>query len=94
MNPKNLPRALELAELIKQTERALRDIVPLKNISPSKDDRYYKDGTYGLHLSNRKDGSGIHVDLSRYTGNKELIIIIESALQAQLKNFQDEVETL
>lgn len=94
MKLENLSRAVELKILIDQTEKALKEIVALKNISAPKDDKFYREGTYGLFLSIHRDGSGHQVDMSRYIGNKDIIIVVESTLKTQLEGFKKEVETL
>lgn len=93
MNLIELKTGGELHQLILKTENALKK---LSTYTPDKpeDEKIFDDGMYYLSFSEHRDGSGNKVDLSRYSGNAKLIIVIRTELERQLEEFKDMLKKL
>jgi hypothetical protein len=89
----DLKKAEELIEIIKVTEEGLKNLKKRK-FRDKPENRVYDDGVYNLYIGEYSDGSGIHCELSRYTGNRELHDIIVAALEMQLDRYKKEFEAI
>lgn len=94
MDMTQLNKAKELEELIKVTERGLRQIKDFIKNSKCKDNKIYKDSVYNLCISEFDDGSGYKAYLPRYLGNEEILSLIEKTLEQQLRNYKATFDSL
>ena len=88
--------ATELQKLIVQTGDALNVVrswvdSPKEFVGSVFSERA---GHYSLCICEHKDGSGMRVDLARYTGNTEVLKAVERVLEEQLERYKKEFEEL
>ena len=88
MKKEQLEKANELEQLISITGKELKALHLLKKKREVKDKKHYNDGQYWLAISEHNDGSGHKAKLNRYYGNAELLDVIITTLEKQLKEFE------
>jgi len=96
MNERQLKTGQAILKLIQKTEDALNILNPWiqdASLSVGGDD-YEKDNHYHLSIGAYKDGSGAHLDLSRYMGNTALLELIQAELERQLAKFKQDFDNL
>ena len=88
MKKEQLEKANELELLISITEKELKALHLLRKKREVKDEKHYNDGQYYLTITEYDDGSGHKGKLNRYYGNAELLDVIITTLEKQLKEFE------
>jgi hypothetical protein len=97
MTQEQIEKGNELFEIKKVTEKAIIEIDNLlakQRPLNKREKRYFDDGVYWLSISEHKDGSGVKADLCRYQGNWELLNVIKTELERQLKSVVEQIEEL
>lgn len=95
MTNEQLERGLELTKLIKTTSDAIDNLRKYAEPRPKLGDKFYEDGFYNLHICEWSDGSGkFSTNLNRNFGNEKLLKLIIEELAKQLKELQEEFDSL
>lgn len=97
MTEQQIQKGQELITLRDQTQNALdkvQEILDRQQPPNKRDDKHFNDGCYWLSIALHKDGSGVHSDLNRYYGNKDLLLVIKKELQRQLEDFKKQIADL
>lgn len=98
MTEKQLIRATELRTLISITSKGLKNLKDLREKALKKPAVKGGDGKadalYNFYISEYSSETNEAASLGRYEGNDELLEVIISTLDRQLKDFQKEFDAL
>lgn len=95
MDLKTLEYAKCLAENIRRTENILNGLMELKDTRrPAGKDNSIDDGQYFLSIKQHRDGSGPGAEMCRYLGNAEVVDAVINIVERQLKEQQQEFNSL